>query len=102
MDNLQNQTQELLNNLLMGKIVKHDEVKALLRKVVKECCKMVCEGCKNNVPLIKAKDIGDSDWHFGGDRGEARYWWHDSDGDCVVCHASSIHCHLAWLLEGDK
>ncbi len=37
MDDLQNQTQELLNNLLMGKLVKHDEVKGLLREVVEEC-----------------------------------------------------------------
>ena len=36
MDDLQNQTQELLNKFLMGQLVKHDEVKGLLRRIVEE------------------------------------------------------------------
>ncbi len=56
MDDLQNQTQELPNNLLMGKIVKHDEIKGLLRRIVEECCKAAdwydpsCGAFVNNNP----------------------------------------------------
>ncbi len=93
MNDLQKQTQEILNKLLMGRLVKHDEAKALLRKFVEECCRLKCLWCERGVNLVLDEGNGPGDEIYMHELVQGK------KETRVECDVDEIHCHFAWLLE---